>query len=95
MSFFFLIFLSKEGIIFILIKDIINDMEGIYYFQKFFWSFIFVIIVLEGRVWIMFKKNYWRLCYGIVIMILDNYLLVDLFREYLFLLLGCIKYDLS
>lgn len=54
-----------------------------------------MIIVLEGRVWIMFKKNYWRLCYGIVIMILDNYLLLDLFREYLFLLLGCIKYDLS
>ena len=86
---------SKEGTISTLTKDTTNDMEGIYYFQKLSRGLTFVTIVPEGRAWIMPKKNYWRLCYGIAIMTPDNYLLADLSREYPSPLPGCTKHDPS
>ncbi|MDJ0515717.1 MAG: tetratricopeptide repeat protein [Trichodesmium sp. MO_231.B1] len=86
---------SKEGSILSLTKDIKNGISGFYYFQKLSQSPTFVAIVRSGRAWIMPKKNYWRLCYGIAIMTPDNYLLADLSREYPSPLPGCTKHDPS
>ncbi len=78
-----------------LTKDGKNGISGFSYFQKLSQSSTFVSIVPEGRAWIMPKKNYWRLCYGIAIMTPDNYLLADLSREYPSPLPGCTKHDAS
>ena len=86
---------SKEESILSLTKDTKNDKEGLSYFQKLSRSPTFVTTVPEGRAWIMPKKNYWRLCYGIAIMTPDNYLLSDLSREYPSPLPGCTKHDPS
>ncbi|MGD1699277.1 tetratricopeptide repeat protein [Dapis sp. BLCC M229] len=86
---------SKEGNILSLTKDRKNYKPGFYYFQKLSQSSTFVTIVQSGKAWIMPKKNYWRLCYGIAIMTPDNYLLADLSREYPSPLPGCTKHDPS
>ncbi|MEM1169956.1 MAG: tetratricopeptide repeat protein [Cyanobacteria bacterium P01_H01_bin.35] len=86
---------SKEGSIPTLTKDAKNGNSGFSYFQKLSQNPTFVTIVRSGRAWIMPKKNYWRLCYGIAIMTSDNYLLADLSREYPSPLPGCTKHDPS
>ncbi|MGD1807592.1 tetratricopeptide repeat protein [Dapis sp. BLCC M126] len=86
---------SKDGSIPTLTKDAKNGISGFAYFQKLSQSPTFVTIVQSGRAWIMPKKNYWRLCYGIAIMTPDNYLLGDLSREYPSPLPGCTKHDPS
>jgi len=90
-----LTFINKGKSIPTLTKDEKNGNSGFYYFQKLSQSPTFVAIVPGGRAWIMPKKNYWRLCYGIAIMTPDNYLLADLSREYPSPLPGCTKHDQS
>ncbi|MCT7975657.1 tetratricopeptide repeat protein [Laspinema olomoucense] len=53
----------------------------------------FVVVVPQGRVWIVPQTNSWMVCNAIALVTPDNYLLADVSRQYPGALPGCQKKD--
>ncbi|MCT7964993.1 tetratricopeptide repeat protein [Laspinema sp. D1] len=53
----------------------------------------FVVVVPQGRVWIVPQTNSWMVCNAIAVVTPDNYLLADVSRQYPGALPGCQKQD--
>ncbi|AFY85468.1 tetratricopeptide repeat protein [Oscillatoria acuminata] len=53
----------------------------------------FVVVVPQGRVWIVPQTNSWMVCNAIALVTPDNYLLADVSRQYPGALPGCQKQD--